>query len=189
MKKGISLPLALSFITVSGIVGLTVGYYFSPVYQANMYEKVEMGLGVADRYLDLRYLDAMATHHQSAIMLAQQVVTTSKRSEIRDLATTIINSEPSSIDQLMQWKKSWYNDSRSYSAPQIVNLGTYDDKLDLRFLNALISHHKLGINMAKEALSKSTNNEILNNANELIEFLTNSHLILQDWRFNWYGVK
>ena len=173
---------------VAGMIGLTAGYYFSPVYQASMYDKTEMGLGVADRYFDLRYINQMAAHHQGAIELAQQVATTSKRTEITDLAQMIITSEPKLIATLLTWKNAWYRDPRPAPTPRVVNLGGYDDKLDLRFLNALIAHHQDGIAMAQEARSKSTRSEILNDADAVELFLSQSLETLRQWREAWYGI-
>lgn len=185
----VSLSLTASLVIVSGIVGLAGGYYISPSYQQTMYAKETMGLGQADRFLDLRYLNKMATHHQGAMLLAEQVQQQSTRTEIRDLAGAILEGEPKLIAELNQWKKDWYNDSREAPKPLVAKLGQTDEKLDLRFLNALIAHHQDGIEMTKEARQKSSRKEILDNADAVENFLSGSIVTLKNWREQWYGVK
>ncbi|MCX8035045.1 MAG: DUF305 domain-containing protein [Candidatus Dojkabacteria bacterium] len=143
-------------------------------------------LGTADERFDLRYINEMISHHQGAIALARQVEKTSHRKEIRDLATMIIKEEPKSIEELYAWKKAWYNDTTKVAEPKVANLGSYDEKLDLRFLNALIAHHDAGIMMTKEARLKSARNEVLNNADSTEMFFVTTKKTFEQWRSEWY---
>ena len=188
MKK-ISLPLAISFMIVTATIGLAGGYYISPEYQQTMYIKEDMGLGAADRFVDKRYIDKMAAHHRAAMLLAAQIESKTSRDEIKNLAADIQKNEPKLIDELYQWKKDWYNDSRKVNDPYIANLGPADEKVDLRFLNALIAHHEEGIQMTKEIRTKSSRKEILDNADAVENFLTTTLETLKEWREQWYQVK
>lgn len=186
--KQTNASLTVSLMIVSLIVGLLAGYYISPTYQQTMYVKDEMGLGAADRFVDLRYINQMAAHHRGAILLADQIATKTERPEIRNLATEIQKGEPVLIAELYSWKKSWYNDTRLVRDPIIANLGEANKNIDLRFLNALISHHEAGISMTQEIRTKSSRAEILDNADAVETFLTSSVVTLKDWRAQWYGV-
>jgi uncharacterized protein (DUF305 family) len=177
--------LSISLIIVSLILGIGIGYMLSPQYSM-VNTQMAMDLGKADRYIDLRYLNAMASHHQGAIELAKQVREQTKRTEIRELADAIIAGEPKLIATLQDWKQAWYGDRSEVVQPEVVNLGSYDEKLDLRFLNALIAHHQAGIEMAKEIQLKSSRNEVLNDAQAVQQFLTNSTKTLEQWRTTWY---
>lgn len=185
----VSLPLTASLMIVSLGVGLVVGYYVSPTYQRTMYTSEMMGLGSADRFLDLRYINQMASHHKGAILLARQIAGKSTRPEINALAEEILQNEPKLISELYAWKKEWYKDSSEAENPEVTNLGKPDEKIDLRFLNALISHHEAGILMAQEAKVKSSRNQVLDNADAVENFLKNSLVTLMSWRELWYGVK
>jgi uncharacterized protein (DUF305 family) len=187
--KSISFPLATSLAIVSLLVGLGAGYALSPLYQQTMYDKEEMGLGAADRYVDLRYLNQMAAHHQAAILLAKDVAGKTNREEIKHLALEIQVNEPKLINELYALKQAWYNDSSKISDPTIPNLGIADDTLDLRFLNALIAHHEDGIAMAQEIRTKSSRAEVLDNADAVENFLTNSLVTLTNWRSGWYSIE
>jgi uncharacterized protein (DUF305 family) len=146
-------------------------------------------LGKADKYVDLRYINAMIAHHKGAMVLAQEVKDNSQRQEIKELAVAILNDEPKAIAELYEWKKNWFNDTTEVPAKVVPKLGSYDEKLDLRFLNALITHHQEGILMTKEIRLKSTKNEVLNNADAVEEFLTGGVKMLSEWRTNWYETK
>jgi uncharacterized protein (DUF305 family) len=178
--------LAISLIIIFTIVGIGIGYWFTPEYKLSMYDKNTMDLGQADRWLDLRYINAMIAHHRGAILIAQKANEKTKNPEIKSLTEEILKSEPIAINELYQWKKDWYHDFKTVRDPIVPNLGNYDDKFDLRFLNALISHHQSGILMTKEIRLKSSRSEVLNNADSVENFLNNSLKMLIDWRKTWY---
>lgn len=187
--KQINIFTALSFSIVALITGLVFGYYISPSYQQTMYTKEDMGLGQADRFVDLRYINKMVTHHKGAILLAQEISGKTQRQEIKSLASEIQTTEPILIEELYAWKKEWYNDKRTAKDPVVTHLDEADDKSDLRFLNALIAHHEEGIRMTKEIKLKSSRKEVIDNAYAVEQFLTQSLITLKDWREKWYGVK
>ncbi|MEH1800922.1 MAG: DUF305 domain-containing protein [Nostoc sp.] len=66
-------------------------------------------LGAADAEFDLRFINAMIPHHEGAVTMAKDVLTKSKRPEIKQLAQEIINAQNTEIKQMQQWRKTWYN--------------------------------------------------------------------------------
>lgn len=70
---------------------------------------MSMDLGAADAQFDLRFLNAMIPHHEGAIVMARDALSKSQRPEIKQLANNIITSQQAEIDQMQQWRKSWYN--------------------------------------------------------------------------------
>lgn len=186
MQK-ISLSLAIALMIVSAVAGIGIGYWLTPQYSLSMYDKNSMDLGQPDKWVDLRYIDAMIAHHRGAMMLAEEA-RQSPRQEIRDLTVEILKDEPKNIDELYRWKKAWYNDTRSVRDPQVSKLGTVDKTFDLRFLNALIAHHRNGIVMTREIRLKSSRSEILDNADAVEQFLSGGIAMLRSWRTKWYNV-
>lgn len=184
----IPLTLAVSLIIIFGILGLSIGYSLTPDYKGGMFNKNTMDLGRVDVNLDLRYLNAMISHHRGAMLLAEQASVKTTRQEMKDLSLKILNDEPKAIDELYTWKKNWYGDTRQVKDPVISNLGGYDDKFDLRFLNALIAHHEAGLLMTKEVKTKSSRNEVLDNADAVDTFLTTTLKVFKDWRSQWYNI-
>ncbi len=71
--------------------------------------RMEMDLGTADANYDLRFINAMIPHHQGAIVMAKDVLQKSQRPEIQKLAQDILSSQQAEIEQMKQWRKSWYN--------------------------------------------------------------------------------
>lgn len=184
----ISTTLAISLMIVTSIIGITVGYAITPEYKSSMYDKTVMDLGRPDRALDLRYINAMISHHRGAMLLAEQASTQTQRTEMKDLSAMILKDEPKAIDELYAWKEDWYKDTRKVKDPVVSNLGTYDEKFDLRFLNALVAHHEAGLMMTDEVKTKSSRTEILNNADAVDTFLTTTLKVFKDWRMSWYNI-
>lgn len=79
----------------------------SPAQKQSM--MMSMDLGAADQQFDLRFLNAMIPHHQRAIVMAKDALNKSKRPEIKQLATEIIASQQAEINEMKQWRKTWYN--------------------------------------------------------------------------------
>ncbi|MEI7653467.1 MAG: DUF305 domain-containing protein [bacterium] len=183
----ISIVLTASLMIVAGIIGVGIGYYLTPQYSLTMYDKNVMSLGTSDRWLDLRYVNAMIAHHRGAILVAKQAEQ-SKRPEVHDLALEIQKSEPTLIAELYAWKKEWYGDTKMVQDPEVARLGTHDASFDLRFLNAIISHHDSGIVMTKEVRTKSSRTEVLDNTDAVEAFLTTTGKMLREWRKNWYQI-
>lgn len=183
-----STTLIVSLLIVTGIAGVSIGYSLTPEYKNSMYEKNTMDLGKADRFVDLRYINAMISHHRGAMLVAEQVSKNTERKELKDLSAEILKNEPVAIDELYKWKKDWYGDTRVVKDPIVPNLGIYDEKYDLRFLNALIAHHQNGLVMTSEIKTKSSRTEILNNADAVDNFLTTTLQVFKDWRKQWYNI-
>jgi uncharacterized protein (DUF305 family) len=184
----ISIYLAAGLFIAALLTGTGIGYYLTSDYQTSMHEKNTMNLGAADRTFDLRYINAMITHHRGAILLAEQLQKNTDRPEMKQLSAEIIKNEPIAINELYTWKKEWYGDTKTVRDPIAAQLGSADKTFDLRFLNALIAHHEAGITMTKETHLKSSRTEILNNADAVEEFLTNGIIKLKDIRKEWYNL-
>jgi uncharacterized protein (DUF305 family) len=184
----VSIYLTVGLVVVSAVLGIAFGYYLTPEYRISMYDRNSMDLGQADRTFDLRYINAMISHHRGAMLLAEQLSKNTTRAEMKTLAQNILNNEPAAIDELYAWKKAWYGDTRSVRDPIVANLGPADEKFDLRFLNAIIAHHTEGIMMTEETRQKTSRVEILNNADTVEAFLVNGLKALKGLRNDWYNI-
>lgn len=184
----ISIYLTLGLVVVGVILGVAFGYYITPDYKVSMYEKNTMSLGQADRTFDLRYVNAMISHHRGAMLLAEQLAKNTIRPEMKALAQNILADEPKAIDELYSWKKDWYGDTKSVRDPIVPNLGPAGDTFDLRFLNAIIAHHEVGIVMTQETQLKSSRAQILDNANAVEAFLSKGLETLKGLRTTWYNI-
>lgn len=185
MSKSLQISLAIIIF----LVGTGFGYFLTPEYSMqNAQMKNTHELGPADRWLDLRYVNNMIAHHLAAINLLEQAQAHSTRTEIKGLAEAVIAADRAGIEQLYAYKAAWYQDDEQITRFNQVNLGSADEKFDLRLLNALIAHHQEAIDAAKEVSGKSTRNEVLNLADEVQRILGENLIQLQAWRKAWYGI-
>lgn len=175
--------------------------------RVSMNHDMEMDLGTADANYDLRFIDAMAMHHQSAVIMAQEAQEKSKRPEIKQLASNIIKEQKKEIAQMKQWRQAWYPQASEQpvaygganksvvpmSAKQhgammmSEDLGAADAQFDLRFINAMIPHHEGAVVMAKDALNKSNHPEIKQLAQNIIASQQAEIEQMQQWRKAWYN--
>jgi uncharacterized protein (DUF305 family) len=166
-----------------------------------------MDLGVADADYDLRFIDGMTPHHQGAIAMAEDVLKNSQRPELKKLAKDIIQAQQKEIAQMGEWRKSWYpkageklmmwhaeSNHMMAMTPEFrknmmmsMDLGSADDKFDLRFLEAMIPHHEGALVMAKEAIAKSKRPEIKKLAQEILDSQKAEIDQMKQWRKSWYA--
>jgi len=183
----ISTHLVAGVVIAALLVGFAFGQLMTPEYRAHMYAPAQMDLGSAGALVDLRYVNAMISHHVVAMRLAEQLAQNSKRPAMQELAKSILADEPSAIAELYAWKKQWYQDARTVPDPAVPNLGPAGETFDLRFINAMIAHHQEGINMTREIRTKSVRPEVLDNADKVEAFLINGIQTLEALRSEWYA--
>ncbi|MCX6024215.1 MAG: DUF305 domain-containing protein [Chloroflexi bacterium] len=73
----------------------------------NMAADVE-NLRTAPPPFDCAFIDAMIPHHQSAIDAAKAAETRAQKPEIKELARAIMANQQREIDQMKQWRQTWY---------------------------------------------------------------------------------
>ena len=73
----------------------------------NRYQKVH--LGAADDKFDLRFLNAMIAHHEEAIQTSKELRTKSSRTEMLDLADSVITGLGTNLVQLKDWREQWFS--------------------------------------------------------------------------------
>ncbi len=166
-----------------------------------------MDLGPADATYDLRFIDAMVMHHESAVTMAEAVLENSQRAEIRQLAEAIIAAQVTEIDQMKEWRQAWYPDAgpepmmyhadRPHDRPMTkdmaaamgmdMDLGAADDEFDRRFIDAMIPHHEGALVMAEDLKVKSNRPEMEALANNIIRSQQAEIDQMKAWRQAWYG--
>ena len=173
---------------------------------SGMNHSMSMDLGPADADYDLRFIDGMTVHHQGAVNMAKEVLAKSQRPELKKLANNIIAAQNREINQMKEWRKTWYPKASStpmaYHAQMghmmamtpeqmqdmmmSADLGAGDDKFDLRFLNAMIPHHEGALVMAQDALQKSQRPEMKKLSQEILASQKQEIEQMKEWRQRWY---
>lgn len=75
-----------------------------------------MGMGMGEMTIssdeskpfDQRFLEAMISHHQGAIEMAQMAKQMAEHAEIKALADAIITAQEAEIEQMQNWLKAWF---------------------------------------------------------------------------------
>ena len=62
---------------------------------------------------DRAFIDAMTPHHQSAIDAARAAQARAQRPEIKQLAQDVIAAQQREIEQMRQWRTSWYGGAQA----------------------------------------------------------------------------
>jgi len=57
---------------------------------------------------DKVFIEEMIPHHQMAVMMAQMLEQTTKRSEMKQLAKNIVEAQTKEIDSMRSWYRQWY---------------------------------------------------------------------------------
>lgn len=57
---------------------------------------------------DKAFIDEMTIHHLGAVEMAELALTNAKHQEVKDLANAIIKAQTTEINQMKQWRASWF---------------------------------------------------------------------------------
>lgn len=104
----------VSLLSVS--VGLLVGYVLWGATSHNMDMSMDSQMHTMSNSLkgktgdefDKAFLSEMVIHHEGAVIMAEDVLATSKRPELLTLAKDIISAQTKEINQMKAWYKKWY---------------------------------------------------------------------------------
>jgi uncharacterized protein (DUF305 family) len=148
-----------------------------------------MGSFDEEQPFDLQFIDQMVMHHQGAIMSSEHMISDSERPELRQLAENIQESQSEQIEQMQSWREEWYGDAeRTFGMmdPTRMNEMMGDgmmeqmmggsmqgmmggDATDAMFLQMMIPHHQLAIDMSEEALDEAEHAELRELAQTIID--------------------
>lgn len=137
-------------------------------------------------YLDLNYITNMIPHHQGAIDASQILLKYSKNPTIRKIAQRIIKDQKAEIEEFSTLLPTLETQKKLYS-PKEVTLFNQQAKADKNamiqkmdnlsltpninknFLTIMIFHHQCAINISKEILKYTQNEQIRIIAQRIIQ--------------------
>ncbi len=138
-----------------------------------------MGSFDKDEPFDLQFIDQMTMHHEGAIMSSEQMISDSKRPELRKLAADIQKSQSAQIKQMQDFREKWYSEAKQTSGmpagmmEQMMGGGQMeqmmggsmrqmmgDNTTDEMFLRMMIPHHQMAVDMSEKALKDAKHPEL-----------------------------
>lgn len=139
-----------------------------------------MGTFDKNKPFDLQFIDQMTMHHEGAIMSAKNMISDSKRPELRKLAQNIEKGQSEQVKQMQAWRKQWYPGAKRTfgmmdptqmqsmmgsgqmqqmmggSMRQMMGADTTDEM----FLQMMIPHHQMAVDMSEKALKQADHPEL-----------------------------
>ena len=153
---------------------------------------------VASAPYDLQFIDTMVAHHQGAVEMAGPAATRAQHAEIKTLAANIISSQQKEIAEMKALREKWFAGAApainmemrgmkdSMKGMDMKALSSMSgNEFDLAFIKQMIPHHEGAILMAKEALQKSTKDEIKSLATAIIKAQEAEIKQMKDWQTAW----
>lgn len=147
-----------------------------------------MGMAVTS---EEAFITGMIPHHQEAVESARAVLKTTRRPEIRELATDVIATQTEEIATLKGWRTQWYpNAADADYAPMMTEpTGLGSAEADRAFLEGMIEHHQGAIGMATSYLNADfvKQSEVVAVAEAIVNVQDRELEQMQGWLDNWYG--
>jgi len=115
-----------------------------------------MGSITAGQPFDAQFLDQMIVHHEGAIMSTRAMIADSSRPELRGLAEDILTSQREQITQMRAWRAEWYPELEStFDMGGSMMGGSMMGGTERMYLQMMIVHHQLGVDMAEQAQAEA----------------------------------
>lgn len=143
---------------------------------------------MSDMPYDLHFIDMMIMHYQEGIEMAELAQGKAQSAKVKAFATKAAADQKQDVEELQGHRNHWYagkplmDHSMMQSMMQQMHPGMEMDMEDTRrklratngaafdrlFLDTMIHHHMMGVDMAKEAVSKGGHAEIKEFAQKVV---------------------
>lgn len=154
--------------------------------------------------IDRHFIEQMIPHHDGAVAMAKLALKKSKRTEIKTLATAIIDGQTKEIQDMRVWYKDWFGkDVPKVSTGMMgggmmsqsgMHMGGQEDMATLQnaadfdkaFLEAMIPHHQLALMMVRMLEAGSNRGEMQQLAKNITTSQSKEIQQMQSWYAEWY---
>jgi uncharacterized protein (DUF305 family) len=160
-----------------------------------------MGSFDEDKPFDLQFIDQMIMHHEGAIMSAENMIGDSERPELRELARNIEKSQSEQVEQMQAMRRDWYPGAeRTFGMmdPTLMDEMMGDgamrqmmggsmqqvmdgDATDEMFLEMMIPHHQMAVDMSEQALKEAEHPELKKLAQKIKNEQSAEIKLMQDY--------
>lgn len=149
---------------------------------------------------DLKFIDTMTAHHQSALDMARLAENKAAHPELRAMASKMREAQKAEIDQMSRWRGQWFAGAPSRVDHEMEGMKesmagmdmsklerSTGNEFDHHFVDMMIKHHDGALRMANEALAKATRPEIKQLAQTIVSDQTREISQLQASSKQWFG--
>ena len=206
MKSTILFFTAVTFALLGFACGTTTtndnshaGMNHNGTDHGNMdHSMMQSSTNAASAPYDLQFLDTMIAHHRGAVDMAVPCSSKAQHVEIKTLCANIISSQQKEIADMKSWRDKWFAGKEpalnmemmgmkdSMKGMDMKMLGSLSgNDFDLAFIKQMIPHHEGAVVMAKDALQKSTKEEIKTLANAIIKAQEAEIKQMKEWQTTW----
>ncbi|MEK7581283.1 MAG: DUF305 domain-containing protein [Patescibacteria group bacterium] len=202
-------------IIISGIVGIIIGIFLSPILfniwgwspmmggNYNNRSGGMMGSSVTSN-IDRHFIAQMIPHHEGAIEMAKLAQERSSRPEIKTLADNIIQSQTEEIEKMKKWYKTWYGTAVPENSNSGMGMGrgmmrggmmggeTDIEALknapdfDKSFIEEMIPHHQMALMMVNMLLQGTEREEMKTLGQAMIDAQSREIDQMRSWYRSWY---
>ncbi|MEQ2005555.1 MAG: DUF305 domain-containing protein [Limisphaerales bacterium] len=144
---------------------------------------------------EMSFLSQMIQHHRGAIEMAKMVASRTQRPELNQLAVSIIVAQEQEIGELTQWHKGWHKTDADSMAGEHAGMkmegmpkveAAKDAEFDKMFLEMMIKHHEVAVQMSGLVKERSTRPELLQFAEKVIKDQTAEIEQMKGWQTAWF---
>ncbi len=137
---------------------------------------------------DQQYIADMTVHHQGAIEMANLALSQGQFQPIKDLAATIIADQNAENKKMIAWRTAWgYQPAESSMSHTMHNTaaqleGLSGNEFDTIFLQLMIKHHQMAIDMSEPARNQAQHQELKDLAEQVIQDQTAEIELMKQWQ-------
>lgn len=157
--------------------------------------------------IDAHFIEQMIPHHEDAITMARLAQAKAKRSEIKQLAKDIIDSQGKEINQMKDWYKEWFGRDVPTNTQVMsqhgmmennngMHMGMMGDASDMTkleqssdfdkaFIEGMIPHHQMAVMMANMLNGGTNRPEMKKLADDIISAQTKEIDQMRKWHKEW----
>jgi len=136
------------------------------------------------------FIEQMIPHHEDAVTMSDLALRQAEHPELKQLATTIKQTQSAEIKQMQDWYKQWYGtDVPAGAAMSMGQMQSIDGAkpFDKAFIEAMVPHHEQALMMSKMALQSADRPEFRSFLQNIITTQTAEIEKMRQWYQQWYG--
>lgn len=144
---------------------------------------------------EIHFMTHMIDHHYLAVKMAGICLRKDiPHEEVHDMCHEIVNSQMSEIHTMQTWLMQWYGIHHQPQLPsggqEMLNqLQSLDGaKLEIQFMEMMIPHHAMAIEMSNHCLQHASHTKLLNMCKTIIVSQAKEIRTMRGWLCAWYNI-